>query len=216
MQSQNRNIAIISRNAINLAVLLNKLPQSKLLDYDKYPLTFRIGFIHSIPEKDFDLTQATITDVGYLGLFPKAILQALGQYAKWVEQQQHNKADFLKIIDKLFTAFIYRLITIQKVIQILVTNEKNKLDSGEQRYPTPMQDEEQTIASRVSQGQISCAVDTQDTSKNNTPPPLRTCYANKCRLLKARGILRHPMFCINNKNMCSGCLNENMQQKHML
>jgi hypothetical protein len=124
MQSRNRNIAIISRNAINLAVLLNKLPQSKLLDYDNFPLAFRISFIHSIPENDFDLTQATITDVGYLGLFPKAILQALGQYAKWVEQQQHNKADFLKKIDNLVTAFIYRPITIQKVIQILVTNEK--------------------------------------------------------------------------------------------
>jgi hypothetical protein len=50
-----------------------------------YPLAFRIGFIHLIPEKDFDLTQVTITNVGYLGLFPKAILQALAQYAKWVE-----------------------------------------------------------------------------------------------------------------------------------
>jgi len=36
MQSQNRNIVIISRNAINLAVLLNKLPQNKLLEYDMY------------------------------------------------------------------------------------------------------------------------------------------------------------------------------------
>jgi hypothetical protein len=52
MQSQNWNIAIISRNALNFAVLLNKLPQSKLLEYDKYPLAFRVGFIHSLPEKD--------------------------------------------------------------------------------------------------------------------------------------------------------------------
>jgi hypothetical protein len=79
-----------------------------------------------------------------------------------------------------------------------------------------MQDEEQAIASRVSQGHNSCTANTQDTSNDDTPPPLRTCHAIKCRLLKARAILRYPRYCINNKNMCSGCLNENMQQMHML
>jgi hypothetical protein len=33
-----------------------------------------VGFIHLINENDFDIAAATIVDVGFLGLFPKAIL----------------------------------------------------------------------------------------------------------------------------------------------
>jgi len=32
-----------------------------------------------------------------------------------------------------------------------------------------------------------------------------TCYANICRLLRARGIIRHQMTCRNGHNFCSGC-----------
>ena len=37
-------------------------------------------------------------------------------------------------------------------------------------------------------------------------PPM--CYGNKCRILKAKGILRRPMFCANRRNMCAGCIHE--------
>jgi len=57
-----------------MAVLLNQLPPEKLQDYDKFPLSHRIGFIHSIAEQNFDIGSATILDVGFLGLFPRKIL----------------------------------------------------------------------------------------------------------------------------------------------
>jgi hypothetical protein len=81
-EAKTTNIAILSRNSIRLAVLLNLLPPDKLQEYDKYPLAFRLGFIHSFAEKDFNIATASITDVGYLGLFPKPILQTLYQYAR--------------------------------------------------------------------------------------------------------------------------------------
>jgi hypothetical protein len=73
-----------------------------------------LGFIHSIPEEDFDVSSATITDVGSTGLFPKSILQKLYQYAQEIERFQQDKGDFMLLIDNLITAFIYRLLTIKK------------------------------------------------------------------------------------------------------
>jgi len=42
------------------------------------------------------------------------------------------------------------------------------------------------------------------------------CHTNKCQLLKAKGILKRPMFCINNKSLCSGCLNESLWHWRLL
>jgi len=83
-----------------------------------------LGFIHSIPEEDFDVSSATITDVGSTVLFPKSILQKLYQYAQEIERFQQDKGDFMLLIDNLITAFIYRLIAIQKVIQLMLTIKK--------------------------------------------------------------------------------------------
>jgi len=32
-------------------------------------MMYQLGFIHSIPEYDFDFASAPITDVGFLGIF---------------------------------------------------------------------------------------------------------------------------------------------------
>ncbi len=61
-------------------VLLHKISPSKLEEYDKYPLTSRLGFIHAIPEDEFDVALATITDEGLLGFSPKLIFQALQRH----------------------------------------------------------------------------------------------------------------------------------------
>jgi len=81
LRSRNTNICILSRHLLNTAILLNKFPAEKLQDYDKYPYAHRLGFIHLIMESAFDSSTATILDVGFLGFFPKSILQCLHQYA---------------------------------------------------------------------------------------------------------------------------------------
>ncbi len=75
---------------------------------------FQLGFIHSIPENEFDISSATITDVGFLGLFPKPLLQILNQYTRNIEKDNQagsETSEFKILIDKLITAFIYRPIT---------------------------------------------------------------------------------------------------------
>jgi len=74
LRSRDTNKCILSRHSLNTAILLNKIPAERLYGYDKYPLAHRVGFIHLINENDFDIAAATIVDVGFLGLFPKAIL----------------------------------------------------------------------------------------------------------------------------------------------
>jgi hypothetical protein len=70
-QRRTNNIAIKSKQDVQTLVLLCKLSPSKLEEYQKYPLSSQLGFIHAIPEDDFDIASATITNVGFLGFFPK-------------------------------------------------------------------------------------------------------------------------------------------------
>ncbi len=66
------NIAIRSRHDAQLMVLLKKKPnQSKLDEFDKYHLAAQLGFIHAIPEEEFNIATITIVDVTFLGFFPK-------------------------------------------------------------------------------------------------------------------------------------------------
>jgi len=43
-----------------------------------------------------------------------------------------------------------------------------------------------------------------------------TCYANICRLLRARGIIRHQITCRNGHNFCSGCESELANHRKVL
>jgi hypothetical protein len=52
----------------------------KLDEYSKCPLSAQLGFIHAIPEEEFDIATATIINAGFLGFFPKKIFQMLRKY----------------------------------------------------------------------------------------------------------------------------------------
>ena len=73
-EARTTNKAILHRHALQTAIAYQQVPADKLLEYDHYPLCFRLGFIHALPEQEFDIGSARITDVGYAGFFPKAIL----------------------------------------------------------------------------------------------------------------------------------------------
>jgi hypothetical protein len=115
LEARETYIAILSKNTLNLVALLERIPEEKINDYNKYPLSHRIGFIHSLMEKDFDMAFATIIDVGFLGLFPKPILYILNQYSKTLMEDNTNKSEFLRLVEKLVTAFVYWPISIQKL-----------------------------------------------------------------------------------------------------
>jgi len=84
VERRSHNKAIQSRREIQTAVLLYNLPSNKLEQYDTFPLMSQLGFLHAIPEDQLDISTATITDVGFLGLFPKRILRAV----KKIQQQR--------------------------------------------------------------------------------------------------------------------------------
>jgi len=65
--------------------------------------------------------------VGFLGLLPKIILSTLYQYARDIKRTSGDSGNFEKLIEKLNTAFIYRPILIQKVIQLLITKQKKEM-----------------------------------------------------------------------------------------
>jgi len=89
--------------------------------------------IHSIPEDHFQLATATIIDVGYLGLLPKGLIQVLQDYTQELKQARStHECRFMELMDKLITAFIYRPITIQKTIQIMLAKRMQDLENAPQ------------------------------------------------------------------------------------
>jgi hypothetical protein len=114
LEARTNNKAIIRENSITIAVHLSRLPVEKIQDYNNYPLSYKLGFIHSIPEEAFNMVTATITDVGFMGLFSKQLLQIVAKYANDIKKSNQDNDKFISLIDNLVTAFIYRPITMQK------------------------------------------------------------------------------------------------------
>jgi hypothetical protein len=83
--------------------------------------------MHSIPEQELKMERATITDVGFLGLFPKPILEVLHTYNREVKKDSNDSDTFTSLIDKLILAFIYRPIMLQKTIQLMIVQKKKQL-----------------------------------------------------------------------------------------
>jgi len=211
LEARTNNKAILQENSITIAVLLNRLPAEKPQDYNNYPLSYKLGFIHSIPEEDFDMVTATITDVGFMGMFPKQLLHILAKCVNDIKKSNQDNDEFISLIDNLVTAFIYRPIMMQKVIQILVTRRKNLLYPTEQEgsiQSTKHKNRELLRSIPMDQSTLSVIEDVQ-----NTPHIRETCHADKCRLLKAKGGLRRPTFCSNKRNMCSGCINKSLRHR---
>jgi hypothetical protein len=102
------------------------LPPEKLEEYTTYPLMAQLGFIHAIPEEEFDISTATITDISFIGLFLKMVFQAMKNYERECPNRNFNSGECYSLMDALVKAFVYRTITIQKVVHILVSHQKAK------------------------------------------------------------------------------------------
>ncbi len=110
-----------SYTSVARLVFLGNLPEEKIQEYRLYPLAHRIGFIHSIPEEIFKVDNATITDMNFLGLFPKSLLEVLRRYASNVKKESgiQDFDAFTSLIQKLISAVIYRPIDGTTNIRIL-------------------------------------------------------------------------------------------------
>jgi hypothetical protein len=70
--------------------------------------------------------------VGFLGLFPKQIYQTRLHYSREMERCSATFGkEIMKLIDNLIAAFVYRPVTMQKVINILPAQYKNQLAETE-------------------------------------------------------------------------------------
>jgi hypothetical protein len=220
METRSINKAILRPHALTMATLLHQLPVSLAQQYNKYPLAHRLGFIHCILEHQLDLALATITDVAFLGLFPKQLLQILHRYTYTIQSPSH-KEQYQQLVYMLITSFVYRPIILQKVIHIMLAKQKTSVMTNSAAMDS---DSTTPMRSRLQQQQTqSCTTprppDNQShTTHRSANPPSRTCHATKCQLLHAKGIIRRPMICANNKNTCSGCSNEASQHRktHLL
>ncbi len=117
-----------------------------------------------------------------------------------IEIDKMDRMEFMRMIEKLVTAFICRPITIQKVIQILISRKKNELECEEQEVNrSSMQNTENGIHSVPDQTPTTFPSHLNPSSNSNTSQPKQLCHANKCCLLRVKGFLRRPMFCAYKK-----------------
>jgi hypothetical protein len=194
-EKRTNTIAIRSKHDVQLMVLLKKLDPSKLDEFDKYPLMAQLGFIHAIPEEEFNMATVTIIDITFLGFFPKKILQALQNYEKEIQRfNDENNVTFKTLIDNLVTAIVYRPITIQKVIHIMLAQQKDILANITDENESQTNDS----ISNTELGTLQ-ASDTSEEIFTNIPNGESNCrcYASVCRLLQAKGIICHSMICTN-------------------
>ena len=201
-ETRPENLAIKSRHEIQLSILLKKLPPSKLQEYDTFPLCSQLGFLHAIPEESFDVSLATVTDVSFLGFFPKRIQQELRRYYREIENITPTASgEFQALMDELIDAFVHRPITIQKVIHILIAQHKEGIDKLAKRreaLANPASDNNMIPTAR-SNSLKAPSEKTKPTAKTSIVK--RQCYAAKCRLLQAKGIVLRPMFCVTGRHM---------------
>ncbi len=116
----------------------------------------------------------------------------------------------------MITAFIYHPITMQQVIQIMLAKERKALEAGivhDTQQQTENTQQTSRAASTFSHIQtINLASHTINT-QSQMDQPKKICRAVKCRLLKAKGILPRPLYCMKMKDMCSGCVSKAIRHK---
>ncbi len=105
----------------------------------------------------------------------------------------------------------------QQVIQILLAHERKQLDKNGTNADNQRVDNnniQQIISTNHNANAASSApLGTKTNAAVHPEPENRTCYATKCQILLAKGILSKPKKCVKAKYMCAGCLNEDTRHK---
>ncbi len=124
---------------------------------------------------------------------------------------------FQRLTEIFVSAFIYRPITLQQVIQILLAHERKQLEKNGTNADNQRVDNnniQQNINTNHNANPASSVpLGTKTNAAVHPEPENRTCYATKCQILRAKGILSKPKKCVKAKYMCAGCLNEDTRHK---
>lgn len=93
-------------------------------------------------------------------------------------------------------------------IKLQIENDCLLRQQTQQTSPTIQQiDHEPSMSLPVPTATNTLATDTCTSS------PQKLCYADKCRVLIAKGILQHPIPCAKGRNLCPGCIIECTRQR---
>jgi hypothetical protein len=120
--------------------------------------------------------------------------------------------EFRPLIDNLIAAMIYCPVTAQKVIHVMLAQHKGMLvavaDENVNETNGNIYNSERSNALTITMSDRL----TTNTSNHNVK---HKCYATVCRLLQAKRIMHHFIFCARGRNMCSGCSSEIARQKQL-
>lgn len=126
--------------------------------------------------------------------------------------KQDLQQDFDHLTKGLLSAFIYRAIIIQNIIQYLLVAIKQQIESDcKKRQETSNANNDLETTSSIAPSLPPTSTTSTEGIIAHTPQKL--CHANKCRILLAKGILRSPIPCAKNRNMCPGCIIETTRQR---
>jgi hypothetical protein len=153
-----------------------------------------------------------------MGLFPKSFVQILATYTQELKRSiSQTVHEFQRLTDIFISAFIYRPITLQQVIQILLAHERKQLEKNGTNADNQRVDNnniQQNINTNHNANPASSVpLGTKTNAAVHPEPENRTCYATKCQILRAKGVLSKPKKCVKAKHMCAGCLNEATRHK---
>jgi len=138
------------------------------------------------------------------------LLEVLRKYKNSLKQDAQPEFDFL--IRGLVSAVIYCAITIQHIIQYLLVAIKLQIETDCQKRQEALSINGEKESELCSSVHSSSATSTP-TAGSNDSTPRKLCYANKCRILLAKGILRAPVPCAKGRNICPGCILESARQR---
>lgn len=202
LERRTSNIAILCRHQLQTNIMVNNIPAKKLMEYDRFPLAHRAGLIHSIPEEILSIDSATITDVNFLGLFPKSSLSVLRSYKNQLKKDLPS--DFNKLIAGLIPTVIYWPLTIQRIIHYILAAIKLQIENDcKQRQ----------LSTDTNTDLSEAPLPTPSTkSKPTNTPSLKICHAKNF----AKGILCKPASCAKGRNMRSGCISEGTCQQKVV
>lgn len=108
-----RNISVLTDKDINRKLEENADTSERLKQsFKNYPLCHKCGFISSLEEDQFNINDATISDIAYMGLIPMTVIKAF-------EKEKGKR--------KLISNVIWRTIIMQKTISYMMKEMKKKI-----------------------------------------------------------------------------------------
>ena len=210
-EARHTNKAILLLREIQLGMAQQQLQPEKLDEYNKWPLSHRAGLIHSIAEEKFDLGSATIFDVVYLGLVPKAILQPIYKFQSKLPHngaQENSIMEMQAHVNMLITSLVWRPLIVQKVVNYLLAHEKNQLS-----LHAPKQTTQDNAINTPNNYSTKGSTQTHQSENTKSRPTHKRCTGLKCKILCHLGILRRPLENTTKGKVCSVCTREDAKRR---